>query len=119
VIVRRLTICVLAVIGSAGCIVNATPDEGASPATTTTAPRVTETVPTSPNSPQQPTTNVVTPTPVGDGYQTMESVKPDPPPPRPWEPGPNAQAIGAAFGDDDQKPKIGGKKDDDGSKPTK
>jgi hypothetical protein len=117
VIVRRLTICVLAVIASAGCIVNAAPEEGAS--TAPSLERSTESVPLSPNSPQQPQTGQPIPAPVGEGFQIMDKPQPDPPPPRPWQPGPNANAVGASVNDQTEKPKIGGAKDDDGSKPTK
>jgi len=121
VIVRRLTICVLAAFAGAGCIVNAAPpDEGASAAPTAQAGA--ETVPVSPTSPQQATTNTTTTMPMGQGFQVMDqSHDPshDPPPPRPWEPGPNAAALGTSLDEANQKPKIGGAKEDDGSKPTK
>ena len=122
-IVRRLSaayVLVLAATAGSGCIVNAAPDEGAS--TAPNAQRTTETVPVSPADPQQPTSNQVVPSTQGDGFQIMSANDPsqDPPPPRPWVPGPNAVAGNVVLtGDSTQKPSIGGAKSDDGSKPTK
>ena len=102
-------------------MLNAAPDEGAS--TAPSLERSTESVPLSPNSPQQPQTGDPIPAPFGgEGFQIMDKPQPDPPPPRPWQPGPNAAAVGAsgaALNEQSEKPKIGGAKDDDGTKPTK
>ena len=118
-IVRRLSMVVFAAIAcaSAGCIVNGAPEEGTQSGAT--EQRTTESMPVSPGLGQQPTTNVAPVVPLPNaGFTTMETEH-DPAPPRPWEPHPAVGTNGLNDPNDTAKPKIGGSKEDDGTKPTK